>query len=168
VQRPQPTRAGGRPRAATGRGPSAARRVVRSQERLQQPSGEANVSPPHIFPRTLPMWLFTCSHSCVLVTSLYPAAPPPFHAPQWCPFSFSSLNCPYDDMRHHHSNPLLLLSHISSLPLPSPPFLLLVFSCPTISPQVLFQFVFASFLLFFFLLISLFFLACQLWLGPPC
>jgi hypothetical protein len=39
VHRPRPTHAGGRPRAATGRGPSAARRVVRSPERLQQPSG---------------------------------------------------------------------------------------------------------------------------------
>ncbi len=29
------------------------RRVLRSLERLQQPSGEANVSPPRIFPRTL-------------------------------------------------------------------------------------------------------------------
>jgi hypothetical protein len=29
--------------------PSAARRVLRSPERLQQPSGEANVSPPRIF-----------------------------------------------------------------------------------------------------------------------
>ncbi len=53
MQRPRPTRAGGRPRAATGREPSTARRVVRSPDRLQQPSGEANVSPPHIFPRTL-------------------------------------------------------------------------------------------------------------------
>ena len=34
-------------------GPSAARRVVRSQECLQQPCGKANLSPPRIFPRTL-------------------------------------------------------------------------------------------------------------------
>ncbi len=37
-------RAGGWLWTVTGRGPSAARRVLRSPERLQQPSGEANVN----------------------------------------------------------------------------------------------------------------------------
>lgn len=53
MQRSWLIRAGGWLWAVTGRGPSAARRVVRSPERLQQSSGEANVSPPRIFPRTL-------------------------------------------------------------------------------------------------------------------
>jgi hypothetical protein len=41
--------AGGWLWAITSIGPSAARRVLRSPEHLQQPSGEANVSPPRIF-----------------------------------------------------------------------------------------------------------------------
>ncbi len=41
--------AGGWLWAVTGSGPSTARRVLQSQEHLQQPSGEENVSPPRIF-----------------------------------------------------------------------------------------------------------------------
>jgi len=53
VQRSWLIRAGGWLWAVTGRGPSVARRVVRSQERLQKPSGEANVRLLTFFPRTL-------------------------------------------------------------------------------------------------------------------
>jgi hypothetical protein len=49
MQRSWLTRAGGGLWAVTGRGPSVARRVLRSSDRLQQPSGGANLSPPRIF-----------------------------------------------------------------------------------------------------------------------
>jgi hypothetical protein len=50
VLRSRPTRASEWPWAITGGEPSAARRVLRSSEFLQQPSGGANVLPPRIFP----------------------------------------------------------------------------------------------------------------------
>ncbi len=41
-----------------GVGPSAARRVLQSPERFQQPSGEANVSPPRIFSTNPPVIVY--------------------------------------------------------------------------------------------------------------
>jgi hypothetical protein len=54
ARRSRPTRASEWPWVITGGEPSAARRVLRSSERLQQPSGGANVSPPRIFPTNPP------------------------------------------------------------------------------------------------------------------